>query len=282
MTQLSSLGRFDKLLLATDGSEFSEGAVRLALAMAPKCDAKLTVMTIVLSNPEYDTIAPQLAEAAEQKARVIIEDVRKRAESAGPSVETIIRHGQEPAREIVEQAEEMNADAIIMGRRGRRGLARMMVGDATARVCGQARCSVLVAPRHAQMWSKRVLIATDGSHYSDAAAEAAGKIAAICSLPVTVMSAALASHNAARRQEASDALERVKKIYTDMGLDADTILVEARRPEEAILETARAKGADIIVMGSHGRTGLQKVLLGSVSERVIGTTEGPVLVVKAG
>jgi nucleotide-binding universal stress UspA family protein len=67
-----------------------------------------------------------------------------------------------------------------------------------------------------------------------------------------------------------------------MGLDADTVLAEARRPEEAILDTARAKGADVIVVGSHGRTGLQKVLIGSVSERVIGTTEGPVLIVKAG
>jgi nucleotide-binding universal stress UspA family protein len=199
MPQLSPLGRFDKLLLATDGSEFSEGAVRLALAMAPKCGAKLTVMTIVLSNPEYDTIAPQLAEAAEQKARAIIDDVRRRAEAAGVSFEPIIRHGQEPAREIVEQAEAMNADVIIMGRRGRRGLARMMVGDATARVCGQARCSVLVAPRNAQMWSKRVLVATDGSRYSDAAAEAAGRMAAICHLPITVMSAALTSHNAERR-----------------------------------------------------------------------------------
>lgn len=282
MTPLSPPGRMEKLLLATDGSEFSEGAVRLALDMAPRCGARLTAMTIVLSNPEYDTIAPQLAEVAEQKARAIIEDVRTRAVAQGVFLETAIRHAPEPAREIVEQAEKMNADVVIMGRRGRRGLARMMVGDATARVSSQAHCSVLVAPRGARMWSNRVLVATDGSSFSDTAAGAAGRLAVMCQLPVTVMSAALASHDAEWRKQAGAAIERLKKVYTDMGLDADAVLVEARRPEEAILDTARAVGADVIVVGSHGRTGLQKVLLGSVSERVIGMTDGPVLVVKAG
>lgn len=281
MTQLSPLGRFEKFLLATDGSEFSAGALRLALAMARQCNAQLTAMTIVLSNPEYDALAPQLAIEAETRAHDIIEGAKQAATAARVEMDAIVRHGLEPAQEIVAQAEAMNADVIIMGRRGRRGLMRMMVGDATSRVCGQAHCSVLVVPKAAQMWQQGILLATDGSRYSDAAAEVAGKLAQLCGLPITVLSVIITSHSGARRDEAAQVVERVKQAYVQAGISAEAVLAEARRPEEAIVETAKASGADLIVVGSHGRTGLEKVLLGSVSERVIGQAEYPVLVVKA-
>jgi universal stress protein E len=281
-SQLSPLGRFDKILLATDGSEFSVGAVRVAIDLARKANAELTVMTLVISNPEYDTIAPQLALEAERKAKAIITEVGTLAYESGVGIEPVVRHGQEPDWEIVDVAETMHADLIVMGRRGKRGLSRMMVGHATAKVCGNARCSVLVVPRAAQLWSKRVLVATDGSRCSDSAAVVAGKIGKMFALPVTVVSATRPIHSKARREEAAVAIERVRRIYAEDGIIADTRLVDAPRAEEAIIQAAKDSDADLIVVGSHGRTGLNKILLGSVSERVVGMTEGPVLVVKAG
>ncbi|BAZ94598.1 universal stress protein [Thiohalobacter sp. COW1] len=282
MTELSPLGRFEQLLLATDGSEYSDGAVRLALELAARCGAALTVMTVVISNPEYDALAPQLAEAAGQEARDIMDRVRDQARAAGVEVETVIRHGQEPVAEILQQSEDMQADLLIMGRRGRRGLARMMVGDATGRICGMASCSVLVAPRAAQMPRSRILVATDGSRYSDAAAYAAGRLARLCELPLTVVSATLPSHSEARQAEAQEAAQRTLQAYLDDGLEAEARVDAGDRPETAIVQAAASTGADLIVVGSHGRSGLQKVLLGSVSERVIGAAPGPVLVVRAG
>lgn len=282
MTELSPLGRFEKLLLATDGSEYADGAVRLALEMARRCGASLTVLTVVLSNPEYDALAPQLAEAAGQAAKRTLDAIRDQAAAAGVEVETVIRHGQEPVAEILEQIEDMQADLLIMGRRGRRGLARMMVGDATGRICGTARCSVLVAPRAAQMPCSRILVATDGSRYSDAAAHAAGRLARLCELPLTVVSATLPSHSEARKAEAHEAAQRTLQAYLDDGLQAEARVDAAERPEAAIVQAAETTGADLIVVGSHGRSGLQRVLLGSVSERVIGAAQGPVLVVRAG
>lgn len=282
MTQLSPLGRFDKLLLATDGSEFSAGAVRLALAIAKKCDVPLTAMTVVVSNPEYDAVAPQLAEQAQQRARAILDEVAAQATAAAVALETVIRHGPDPVEEILAQAESMQADLLVMGRRGRRGLARMMVGHATAKVCGRAKCSVLVVPKAAEMWEKRILVATDGSRCSDAAAVAAGRMAALCGLPLSVLAATSPDDSDARRQEARDNADRVREAYAADGLDAEALVEEAERPEEAIVYAAASKGADLIVVGSHGRTGWQKVLLGSVSERVIGLAREPVLVVKAG
>lgn len=282
MTELSPLGRFEKLLLATDGSEYADGAVRLALEMARRCGASLTVLTVVLSNPEYDALAPQLAEAAGQAAKRTLDAVRDQAAAVGMEVETVTRHGQEPVAEILEQIEAMQADLLIMGRRGRRGLARMMVGDATGRICGTARCSVLVAPRAAQMPRSRLLVATDGSRYSDAAAHAAGRLARLCELPLTVVSATLPSHSEARKAEAHEAAQRTLQAYLDDGLQAEARVEAAERPEAAIVQAAETTGADLIVVGSHGRSGLQRVLLGSVSERVIGAAQGPVLVVRAG
>lgn len=281
MTQLSPLGRFEEILLATDGSEFSAGALRVALAIAGKCEVKLTAVTVILSNPEYDALAPQLAEQAELQARAIMTKVQAAAEAAGVEIEPVVRRGLDPAEEIAALAEEIQSDLVVMGRRGRRGLARMMVGDATARVCGQAKCSVLVVPKASQMPQKRILVATDGSRCSDAAAFAAGRLAAMCSLPVTVVSAIQAGQDDAQKEEARQSVERVKQAYREDGLNAEALVAEADRPEDAIIQTVESTGADLIVVGSHGRTGLEKVLLGSVSQRVIGLSRWPVLVVKA-
>lgn len=282
MTQLSPLGRFDKILVATDGSEFSAGAVRLALLIAQRCQVTPTVMTIVLSNPEYDAIAPQLAGQAETRANEILNEVSDQAAALGISLDRVVCRGQDPYREIIQQEEDMQADLIVMGRRGRRGLARMMVGDATAKVCGHAKCSVLVVPKAADMWTQRILVATDGSRCSDAAAVAAGRLAELCELPISVVSTVRPVHNQARQDQASSALARVMEAYRDQHLDTTGLLEQADRPEEAIVTAAVNEGADLIVVGSHGHTGLQKILLGSVSERVIGLSQVPVLVVKAG
>lgn len=281
-SQLSPLGRFDKILLATDGSEFSLGAVRVAIDLARQTRAELVVMTLVISNDEYDTIAPQLALAAERKAEAILAEVGSLAGASGVVIQPLVRHGQEPGQEIVDVAEAMAIDLIVMGRRGQRGLARMMVGHATVRVCGSAKCSVLVVPKAARLWSTGVLVATDGSRCSDAAAVVAGKIAQLFALPVTVVSVKRPVHSKARQAEADVAVERLREAYARDGIAVATRLAEAARPEEAIVAAAHDAGSDVIVIGSHGRTGLDKILLGSVSERVVGLAEVPVLVAKAG
>ncbi len=58
----------ERLLLATDGSQFSEGAIREAVRLAKRCGSRLSAMTVLETNPEYETIAPQLLEKAEKNA----------------------------------------------------------------------------------------------------------------------------------------------------------------------------------------------------------------------
>ncbi len=270
-------GRFQRILLATDGSEYSAGAVRVATALARRNQAKLLIVGVAVYNPEYATTVPGLEQAALDLARRSVAGAALAAE--GIDHDVVITEAEDPSRGIVDAAEEYRADVIIMGRRGRRGLARAMVGDATARVIGHAPCSVMVVPRGAKASDRSILVATDGSRYGDAAAFAATRLALATNLPLTVVSAVLASHNDARRREAVDAVERIKSGPAAAALAINGVVAEGR-PEKVIIDQARQSGADLIVMGTHGRTGLDRLLMGSIAERVIGFADCAVLAVK--
>jgi len=279
-SQLSPVGRFERILLATDGSEFGVGAKEVAIALAKLWDVPLRAMTVAFGNTEYETIAPQRAKDAETAAVAVMETIAAEARAAGVACDTVVRHGDQPHREIVAEAAAANIDVIVMGRRGRRGLARMMVGDATAKVIGDAHGGILVCPRAAKMFRSRIVLGTDGSRFSDAAAIAAANLATKAGLPVTVVGAMKPSFSEARRAEAKVAVDRVVEHLKAQGIAADGIVAEGL-PDELIVGTAQSRGADLIVVGSHGRTGVAKLLLGSTSERVISQTACPVLVVKA-
>jgi len=266
----------NRVLVATDGSDYSAGAIRTGVALARARSARLIGVSIALNNPEYSTLVPNLAEEAEKRAR---DALKSFVAEAGVGTEAVTREAGDPSQGILDCAREHSADVIVIGRRGKRGIARMMVGDATAKVIGHADCAVLVAPRASRLWERRVLLATDGSPHSEAAAGTAGHLAKQAGLPVTVVSVVTGSHSAARRQEAEQAVASKVERLKGMGVAAEGKIVEGR-PDEAIVKAAEDVGADLIVMGSHGRTGLAKVLLGSVAERVIGQAICPVLIVK--
>ncbi len=280
-TQLSPTGRFENILLATDGSDYSAGAERVAFGMCQQGGARLTAMTAVIASPELDTFGPDVQEQLETDAVRLLERVQADAERAGIECGKVLRFGDDPYKEIVAEADHSNADLIVVGRRGKRGLARLMLGDATVKVIGNAKCSVMVVPKSAEMWRNRVLVATDGSRSGDAAAAAAARIAHCCGSPLTVLSVKVPSHPPERQAEADAIVQRVLAFYHAEGLKADAV-VESGPAHEVIAAVAQERGADLIVLGSHGRTGLGRLLLGSNSERVIGQAECPVMVVKGG
>lgn len=279
VSQLSPIGRFEKILLATDGSEFSAGATRAAIQLARACAGKLTVMSMVLGNPEYDTPAPKLVAKALAEARVTLEQVKLEAQAAGIECTTQLRQGEDPHQEIVAASEELQADIVVMGRRGRRGLARLMVGDATAKVVGKAHCSVLVVPRDANLGTTRILLASDGSRYADAAAVSASGLARNLGLPISVISVKVPSHSDSRRAEAETIVSRVVDFLGREGITVDGRTAEGE-VADAVAAAARVTGADIIVISSYGRTGWGRALLGSNGERIIGKAECAVLVAK--
>jgi nucleotide-binding universal stress UspA family protein len=277
--QLVPIDRFERILLASEGSEFSDGAERVAIGLAKQFGARIHAIRMVVTNDEYDVLAPERVRERGQECLRQLEMIQVRCTQEGVACEVGLKHGVSPADEILEAADEFEADLIVMGRRGRRGLARMMVGQATSRVVGKARCKVLVVPRAAEMWQQRILLATDGSRYSDAAATAACRLAQLSGLPLLVLSVVRDVHGSARRKEAEAAVQRIVAFAEQLGVAVVGEVVEGD-PDTMVIETAKARQADLLVAGSHGRTGIGRLLLGSQVERMIGQTVCPLMAVK--
>ena len=279
--QLSPVGRFERFMLATDGSEYSAGAVREALRLAGKCGARVRAIEVVASgNTELYTMGEQFRVQELDMARQHLNEVQRLAAVAGVSCESEATQASHAYLEIVARAEKAQADLIVMGRRGRHGLARLMVGPSTVRVIGHARCNVLVVPRAAEITGRRFIVASDGSRFGDAAAVSTARLAKILHTPVTVISVTRPEHNEERRREARQVVQRLVSFLKQENLEVAGEVPHGR-PDEMIVRTAEAKNADLIIMGSHGRTGLERVLLGNTSERVIDQTRCAVLVVKS-
>jgi SulP family sulfate permease len=278
---LGTLPHIERLLVASDDSEYTVGAIHEALRIAKKCGARVRVIHLIShANTELAAGADQIPEAVLARARAHLDEVEREAAAAGVACDTEVIHTSlRLYQEIVNQAEKMNADLIVMGRRGRRGFARVRLGQATAKVIGHAHCSVLVVPRHAEIKGQRFVLATDGSAYADAATALAGSFAKILAAPVSVLSVMLPSQSAQRHEEARAAADRAAQFLASHGVDAEAVATPGR-PDEVIVETTATKKADLIVVGSHGRTGLERTMLGSVSERVIDTAATAILVAK--
>ncbi len=274
--QVCPTARLEKLLLPTDGSKFSEGAIREAINLAKNCSSKLFVISVVEMNPEFEALAPGLVEKTEKETRQHLESVKSRASKEGVDCEIIVHEGEEPYQYIVDEAAKKQVEMIIMGRRGRTGLKRLMMGSVTARVIGHSPCKVLVIPETAKVSYKNILIATDGSKYSDAAALEAISIAKCCGSDLIALSVATKEKDL---PSAKKSVEKISQIAEKEGLKVKT-LTPRGTPYNVIVETAEKKNADVIVVGSHGRTGLERLLMGSVTERVIGHANCAVLVVK--
>ena len=85
----------------------------------------------------------------------------------------------------------------------------------------------------------------------------------------------------AAKAHATDSLAHARKTMEQAGVKVTTATVEAHSPWRGILEAAESGSADLIVMGSHGRNGIEKLVLGSVAQRVVSHTKLPVLLVRA-
>jgi len=278
--QLSPVGRVEKILLPTDGSKYSVGAEKIAIELCAQHGAKLLVISAVIRFAETGFMGPKADDESEKKAADNLARVEALALDAGVDVSVDLLEGDDPYEVIVDCARSFAADLIVMGRRGRRGLARLMLGDATAKVIGNAPCGVLVVPEDAQMW-KSMVLATDGSRYSDAAAVTAAELAKPTGSVIGVLSVKVPSHSERRQDEAQPIVDRVVDFIKQQGLSAEGIVAEGNA-DETIIRVAEERNACLIVLGSFGRTGIGQILFGSKAEKVINASKGSVLVVRGG
>ena len=154
---------------------------------------------------------------------------------------------------------------------------KVLMGKVAAKVIGHATCKVLVVPKAARIEYRKVLIATDGSDHSMAAASEALGIAKRCGSNIIAVSVA---HSDIELEKAKADVFRVVEMAQKDGIPVET-LTPVGKSYEVIVETAGGRAVDLIVMGTYGETGFRRLLMGSTTEKVIGRTACAVLVVKA-
>lgn len=276
--RLCPVSKLENLLLATDRSAYSSGAEREAINFARKCATKLYIMSVLESNPEYETIGSDFFRKEEEEAVKFLASLKEKASQEGVDCETLLRESDDPVREIVDEADRKKADMIVIGKHGRTGLLKILMGKVAANVIGHAPCKVLVVPKAARIKFQKILIATDGSGHSVSAASEAIGIAKSTGSHILALSAA---PTASEMKEATDNVNRIADMARKEGVEVEESLTAVGKPSDMIVETAGGRGVDLIVMGTYGKTGFTKLLMGSSTEKVVGLTNCAVLVVKA-
>jgi len=284
------MGKYRKILVAVDSSDSGRNALHQAFKLANEEKCWITVTSVVPPyEGEIETLGVKDIRAALRKpCEDAIAEVENIARTERMLVKTVCEEGEVYER-IVDLADAENCDVIVMGRRGVHRLERSLIGNVTARVIGHTQRDVLVVPNNTVIGWKKIVLATDGSKYSSVATEKAISFAQSYGGELKVVSVAdvPAEFYAEAPQAVDDLVKKakgyvagVKKQAEAVGVNAETFVGESEA-FEAITNLAKEQKADMIIIGSHGRTGLRRLLMGSVAEKVIGHAPCPVLVVKS-
>lgn len=285
---------YDHILIPTDGSETANAAARVGAVFADAFDASVHVLSVVdvrsYSSPlaDLDQMVREQRELFEERAEDAVTDVETvlGEQAAGIGHVSRIEHGI-PSEVISEYAAEHEVDLVVMGSQGRSGLDRLLVGSVAERVLRTSDAPVLIVPPAADDREfDSVLIPTDGSEAAQAAVEhgisTAGKFdASLHVLHVIRSGRGLPGPSDPLRVDAEGVVESVAAEATGRSVDVETH-VQAGNPAKQIRRFVTRRGMDMVAMGTHGRSGLSRYLLGSVTEKVVRTSDVPLLTVRSG
>lgn len=288
-TTLNPLGR---VLVATDFSPGAEQALRRAALLPLARGAVLTLLHVLAGNLGPALRGRERTEAQYrlgQDAKRLTRSLRRRR-AEGPVVRTVVAEG-EPFVEII--GCEERAELLVLGRHGRRRFRDLVLGSTAERVIRGGTRPVLVVGRAPFRVYRRPLAAVDLSDSSRRALELAARLAAPGARTIQVVhgyetpyegmlkrvatAEALSGFARERRALATQALERLLGSVS-LGEMTPRIVLRRGDPRQVILAAGRRHRAELIALGTHGRTGIPRLLLGSVAAAVIRHAPGDVLV----
>ena len=282
------MAKFNKILVAVDGSDASRNALRQSFKLA--FDEKKWITVVAINPPYQGDLAlvgvSNISEVLKGPGEKTLEEAKHIAETENASIKTRLEEG-EPFQKIVEVAEEERCELIVIGRRGTSGIERALMGSVTSKVIGYFKGRTLVIPEDTPLGWNTILVATDGSKFSDAAVDEAINYAKSYGGSLNIVSVVYT--NDEFLANAPDVVERmVDKAKTRLdeernkakkeGVNAE-VFVREGEPYQIIVGLAKELNADTIVMGSHRKSGLKRIFMGSVASMVIGHTPCPVMVV---
>lgn len=257
-----------KVLVAVDHKPSSQAIIDALIKMHWPDGTELHVVTVRQNSSE--------AEKSADAGTVTLSDIEEVAadlQAALPHCRVffLAPHG-EPRSAILDFMAELRADLIMMGSNCKNTLERLLIGSVCQAVLSDARCPVIVAKtpcclaREASPAFKNILVPIDNSVYSDVAVRWLANFdwAPDCRFILT----AAVEEDTNMRSVRESLLNRASELSKFIGPHEILIETVLGEPRKAIVELAKKHYADLIVMGSHGRTGLKKLVLGSVAHGV--------------
>jgi len=287
---------YDSILLPVDGSEHTAKIVHHAAELAQWTEAKIQVVFVADTTRDSLTVVDgDVVDALEREGKPIVSDVASELDSLGVEHGTDIVQGS-PAPTIVDYAERYDYDLIVLPTHGRTGISRYLLGSVTEKVVRLSDVPVLTARMQSDEQLtfpyENILVATDGSPASNAAAKHGLALAAALDATVHVLSVVddTSLGPDVRSVLSTEELERpAVEAVEDVDAEADAYElpdvrtnVEHGSPAAVIKEYIETSDIHAVVMGSSGRRGVDRILLGSVAEKTVRSAPVPVITVHEG
>ena len=280
---------YQNILVATGGSPWSEAAVAYATAIAARTGATLRILTVLVNpgayaNPDVMGGADLMADIVEQEGQALLARAAEQAQQAGVACETQWSWGSVP-HAILEAAAEKPHDLVVLGARLLTGWKRLRLGHIANTVAAKAQQPVLVVKQPPSAapdapLGQRLLVATEGSPWSDAAVDHALTLArpqrfSVCLLHVLPgRRPSVAAEDEGRR-----IVGRAEDRAVAAGVPTTTVVANGDAIT-AIVDTATKSSCDGIILGSRGSSGWKRLMVGSISNAVAVKSPLPVLIVK--
>ncbi len=287
---------FDQILFPTDGSDGATVAFDHVLDIATTHDATVHILNVVDTTQESVLqLRSDSVDSLEEDGKKIVSEAADRANQRGVDTVTEVAQG-EAYRTIIDYAEAQGVNLVIMPTHGRRGLERFLLGSTTERVVRRADVPVLtLSPNDDAKIThpyQNVLVPTDGSDCANQAlaigvdvADAEGAALHLLSaiaIPVLGVDVWTDRQMDLLEESATELLDEAAKFADDAGIESTSKTVEyGPSIHKVILTYIEEHDIDLVVVGTHGRTGFDRYVLGSVTDYLVRTSPIPVLTVRA-
>ncbi|RNJ25659.1 universal stress protein [Halosegnis longus] len=282
---------YEKLLVPVDESSVEMALLPHACEVALRFDAEVRLLHVADTARDSVTVTDDgLVDALEAAGRDVVDAAGEVLDTFGVEYTTDVVQGS-PADTIAQYATEFNYDCIAMATHGRTGVARGLLGSVTEKVVRLADVPVLTlrGGDHDPLTFpyERILVATDGSATADRAASHAFRLAETLDASVHVVTVIDTAElgpdvrsvldTSGARAAARETVDAVAEDAPD-GVEVTTAVVDGK-PSTALGDYVEENGMDAVVLGTTGRRGVDRILLGSVAEQTVRTASVPVITV---
>lgn len=288
------------MLVALDGSELAEAALPHAVTVARASGDALLLLRIVTPAETSQslfwkaTVPAELREEWEQgtfqRANMYVRDTAARLRASGVPAEAEVLPADDAAAAIVARADrDTGVGLVIMATHGRGAARAWVLGSVAAKVLQAVTTPLLLVRAHgdtalaAEVSYRTLLVPLDGSGFAEQALAEAQLLAAATGAALVLVSVVAGHEDAAlaeaERAHAADYLDVTAARLRGAGLEVRTQVLTGA-PAERIFDVCAAERADLIVMATHGRSGWQRLWLGSVASKVVERAGAPVLLVR--